>query len=297
MKLFLSFILFSISFSQISMNYFIRQDSIYIGDIVNFVIELKISSGQVPVFPEINSNSDIMTVHGKRIGENFVEYDLSFWETGMAIIPTIPIQVMENNQLKLSLETDSLHIEIFSLIDSQEESIRGLKGMKNIEMISTLEKGLIVLCIILGTLIAVYFWRKRELKNTLKRKKYKFVEPIHLRIQKSLENLEIPFPINWENAESYYLKLTYLFREYLGEEFYFRALEMTTKEIIEFIQHKNIINDEICIELEELLNRADLSKYAKQIPEKEFFISDKNKAIKLIKLFHDTNNEFNKKEK
>jgi hypothetical protein len=297
MKFILSLLLLSISFSQISMNYFIRQDSVYIGDIVNYVIELKTSSNQVPIFPEINSESDMMSVHGKRIGNNFVEYDISFWETGIATIPMIPIQIMENNQLKLTLETDSLQVQIFSLLNAEEMSIRGLKGMKNIEMISPFEKGLIIFCIILGVLIAIYIWRKRERKNKLKRKKYKFVEPIHIRIQKSLENLEIPFPINWENAEKYYLNLTYLFREYLGEKFYFRALEMTTKEIIEFIQNKNIIEYDICIELEELLNRADLSKYAKQIPEKDFFISDKNKAIKLVKLFHEINNEFTKKEK
>ena len=72
------------------MNYFIRQDSIYIGDVVNYIIELDIISGQVPIFPDIKADSESMSIVGKRVGEKFVEYDLIFWETGIGKIPKIP---------------------------------------------------------------------------------------------------------------------------------------------------------------------------------------------------------------
>ena len=269
------------------MNYFIQQDSIYIGDIVNFIIELDLESGQVPVFPEIESTDESFSIGNKIVGENFVEYELTFWQTGKGKIPQIPIQILENNQIQFTLETDSIDVKIFSLLKNNEINIRDIKGMQNVELISTFEKLVFISVIIIGVLLAIYFWRKRSRKEYKKSKKRKrYFEPIHIQTVKALERIEIEYPINWVNAEKFYLNLTFIFRKYLTEEFYFKALEMTTNEIIEYFVKRKFFMGDITSDITELLNRADLSKYAKQVPDKEYFIADKEKAIFLVKSLH-----------
>ena len=105
------------------MNYFIRQDSIYIGDIVNLVIELDLTKGQVPIFPDLESDNATMSIVNKTVGEKYVEYEITFWETGKGKIPQIPIQIMENNQIQFTIETDSLELQIYSLINQNENHI------------------------------------------------------------------------------------------------------------------------------------------------------------------------------
>ena len=84
---------------------------------------------------------------------------------------------------------------------------------------------------------------------------------------------------------------TYIFRKYLAEEFYFKALEMTTNEILNFFKNKNLFLGVLTDDITELLNRADLSKYAMQVPDKDYFISDKEKAIYLVKTIHEKLNK------
>lgn len=291
MRTLLLLIISTFSFAQVSLNYFIRQDSVYIGDIVNFVIELDLANGQVPIFPDLKSENEEMSILNKIVGDKYVEYELTFWEIGRAIIPQIPIQIMENTQIHLTIETDSLELFIYSVIDQNESSIRNIKGMKEIQLLSLLEKLMIFSTFFLGILIAIYFWKKREIKNIEKNNRPKFIEPIHSRTLKALEDIEMEYPINWENAEKFYLKLTLIFRQYLAEVFYFKALEMTTNEILEFFNGKKIFIDNLSDDISQLLNRADLSKYAMHVPQKNYFISDKEKAIFLVKTIHEKINK------
>ncbi|MAJ44297.1 MAG: hypothetical protein CMF96_06075 [Candidatus Marinimicrobia bacterium] len=286
MKLSVIFTLISICFSQLSLNYFIRQDSVFVGDNINYIIELNISDNQVPIFPELESNSDKLSINSRIIGEKFVEFELTFWEVGQGVIPKIPIKIMENNQLKTTLETDSLVINVFSHLTSNDISVRDIKDMKQIKILSTLEKFFIVSILVLSLFIMIYLWNKREYSKKIRTRK-KYIEPIHLRTLSELDKIKIEYPINWGNAEDFYLKLTYTFRKYLAEEFYFKALEMTTNEILEFFNNKNFLDDSLKYDMAELLNRADLSKYAMQVPDKNYFISDKDKAIILVKLMHE----------
>ena len=288
-KILIIIIIISFNFAQLSMNFFIRQDSIYVGDLVNFIIELNLSENQIPIFPDLNTESEELSIGNKIVGKNFVEYELTFWEAGNGYIPQIPIQIMENNQVKLTLETDSLIVKVFSSLNQNNISLRDIKDMRDIEILSKIEKSLILILIILGLISLFYLWNKRK-KIYNNKKIVKYQEPIHIKTIKELENLQIEYPINWENTEKYYLQLTFLFRKYLAEEFYFKALEMTTNEIIEFFMEKKIFIESLIEDIKELLNRADLSKYAMQIPVKDYFVSDKDKTIKLIESLHEKKN-------
>ena len=64
-----------------------------------------------------------------------------------------------------------------------------------------------------------------------------------------------------ETQKEYYTHLTTTLREYIEERFGFRAMEMTSSEIIE--QLHTAANDKMIDELKQLFRTADLVKFAK----------------------------------
>ncbi len=287
MRQILLILLVSYTYSQSINNYYIRQDSVFIGDLINYIIELDLLPNQFAVFSDIISDTESFSTGNKLIGENYVEYEITFWQTGEVIIPSIPIQIMENNKVKFTLNTDTLVTFVNSHIDQPNLSMRDIKGMRELEILSRFEKFLIYLLIFSSLIFSIIIWRKRQKSNKKKFKRIKYSKPIYLKTLDKLNDLEIQYPIDWGSTEKYYVQLTLIFRDYLAKEFYFKALEMTTDEILRFFKEKKLLEEQIENDMNELLNRADLSKYAKQIPDKDYFNKDKEKAIFLVKALND----------
>ena len=83
-------------------------------------------------------------------------------------------------------------------------------------------------------------------------------------------------------SKEFYSELSHITRQFVEKSRYIRALEMTTEEISE---NENIfnMNDDIFSEWVSLLQKADLSKFAKKsIPISEME-DDKNVAFNIIK--------------
>lgn len=279
--------MFGLSFSNVKLNSFIEQDSIFIGDIVNYVVRVELNSGRIPIFPELKSDSENFDITGNTIGENHIVYHLTFWESGLVTIPTIPIQIKENNEIILSINTDSVQVRVFSLLNDEESSIRGIKGMMEIDLQSSIEKGLKLSAVIIGIIGLFYFWRKRYVR-VKKVKRNKYTDPEHIRIIKEIENIKIPVPLNIASAEIYYLDLTRLFREFLSYKFYFKSLEMTTSEIGDYFERKKSIDPESQEKIIRILNQADLSKFAMHVPKRNRLKEDAEDIIELIKFLVDT---------
>ena len=70
----------------------------------------------------------------------------------------------------------------------------------------------------------------------------------------------------WEKGEinEYHTELSEIIRRYLEERFKFIALELTTDEIL--TELKSVINNEVFKKLKKILERADLAKFAKNLP-------------------------------
>ena len=290
MRKLICFVIFGMFFPNVKVNSFIEQDSIFIGDIVNYVIQVELNSGHIPIFPELMSDSDNFDYAGNTIGQNHIVYHLTFWESGLVKIPAIPIQIKENNEIILTINTDSIQVKVYSLLNDEESSIRGIKGMMDINLQSTLEKGLKISAVIIGVIGLFYFWRKRYVR-VRKEKRNIYSEPEHIRIIKEIENIETPIPLNIASAETYYLELTRLFREFLSHKFYFKSMEMTTSEIGDYFERKKSIDSDSQEKIIRILNQADLSKFAMHVPKRECLKKDAKDIIDMIKLLQ------NRKEK
>jgi len=86
----------------------------------------------------------------------------------------------------------------------------------------------------------------------------------HLKGSKYLQRGEI---------KEFYVQLSYILREYVENSVYIKTLEMTTEEIKQYRSEIPFDRDQLSIWMD-ILQRADLSKYAKSDPEKMICYED-----------------------
>ena len=85
--------------------------------------------------------------------------------------------------------------------------------------------------------------------------------PAHEKAMREINIIKQQRSENQETQKEYYIKLTTTLREYIESRFGFRAMEMTSGEIIDHLQNAN--DQKMIDELKELLHTADLVKFAK----------------------------------
>ncbi len=91
----------------------------------------------------------------------------------------------------------------------------------------------------------------------------KFVKkiPAHDKALKAINDIKTQHVDNQESQKEYYTRLTDTIREYIVSRFGFKAMEMTSQEIIERLQQSG--DKKMLDELKELFLTADLVKFAK----------------------------------
>ena len=118
---------------------------------------------------------------------------------------------------------------------------------------------------VLGLLIlALWYYLLLRLKHNkpiiIKMRVIKRV-PAHEKALREINIIKQQRSENQETQKEYYTKLTTTLREYIEKRFGFRAMEMTSGEIIEHLQKAN--DQKMIDELKELFRTADLVKFAK----------------------------------
>lgn len=83
----------------------------------------------------------------------------------------------------------------------------------------------------------------------------------HQKAMKEIEQIKAEKMVTSENAKEYYTKLTDTLRKYIQERYGFRAMEMTSSEIIDRLTSTQ--DQEALDELSQLFRTADLVKFAK----------------------------------
>ncbi|HAD14062.1 MAG TPA: hypothetical protein DCF33_16690 [Saprospirales bacterium] len=121
---------------------------------------------------------------------------------------------------------------------------------------------------------------------TLKRQKARLLSrsialPPHELALKKLDALKQKNWIATGQVKEHYAELTDILREYLEKRFEVPALESTTQETVQALQGLEFPNSLIA-PLQQLLEEADLAKFARSIPEKSFYESSFSLARQLV---------------
>lgn len=285
-------IVLSLVFALCSLSSFAQQMSssidstkIKIGEQVTFRIEVETDSTDLVVFPEGQTFSPLEMIESYKVDTTkkdatfklIKKYGLTQFDSGNYTIPRQKILIGDK-----SFFTDSLKVFVNNIaIDTTKQGLYDIKPIISVEKSASnwWKTLLIILALVsvVGGLIYWFVWRKKPLT---KEEEIALLPPYE-RAKLALKQLDESHYLEYSELKEYYSELTFIIRKYLDEKVYDRALESTTDELI---YRLNLLKDGNQIDipkediknLESILKRADLVKFAKSAPDVELAKLDRN---------------------
>jgi len=266
-------------------------DTVFVGSLIELQVSVEnLQSTEVPIFNEIEGTIEEFTVVDKVLTPSSISYFLQFWKVGLIIIPSISVDIKNNKNDVIRIQTSNISVNILSNISTSSNEIRSIKPMKEFKLNSTLMLSLLIVLMIAGLAAAVYLWNSKINLNDLNDLKGSFrISALNESIKK-IEDLPLPSKINSETAENYYLKLSEICRLFFNEIFYIKATEMTSRELAEYFAFIGI-ELELVNSWNKVSQMADKAKYANYIPPIDQFNADRVSYIKLITSFNKVRTE------
>ena len=209
-------------------------------------------------------------------------YLLTSFDSGQYILPKQ--QVLINNK---KFFTDSLLVNVAKVkVDTTKQKMFPIKSIKRepktFDDYKHLWWWIIPILLLLAIILYVVF-RKKKKKEVVK----VYIAPIQEALQR-LKELDEKQLLQQNKIKAYYTELTDIVRTYIEKDISIPALESTTNELIEtiidFNESSNLgISKETIQQLKEVLQGADLVKFAKSKPIIEEIRSDRNVVEEILK--------------
>ena len=259
--------------------------SIKIGQELTYKIEVEVDTTSLVVFPEGQTFQPLemiesYQVEATKIKDRFrliKKYGLTQFDSGKYTIPRQKIRIGDYEFL-----TDSLRVEVNTIVvDTTKQGLYDIKPI--IEVNKSPSKwwlyvliGLLILGLI-AFLLYWFIWREKPLTDD----EIVALLPPYERAKLALQALDNAHYLENNEIKAYYSDLTQIIRKYLDEKVYDRALESTTDELINRLKllkdgNQIDINKDDIKNIETILKRADLVKFAKSKPDIELAKLDRN---------------------
>jgi len=205
---------------------------------------------------------------GKSYWERKIDY--LFWDPGVYKLDAVDFILSDSTTQVLPLEATTIFVRAPQMdIDTTKQiPVNPIKDI--IRESRTWKDFLPYILALLGLLALLYFgyWlRNRRQANLNADLEYvePYIEPHILAMQK-LEVLDQEQLWQKGEVKTYQSRLTNIIREYLNGRFAIPALELSTFEITDKLKKDNRFNNTYEQQLVEILNMADLIKFAKAKP-------------------------------
>ncbi len=289
----ISFLLSFISFSQVTTE--VDTTKIRIGEQINYKIKVEADSTVLVVFPEGQTFTPLEAVEALKIDTTKKDskfklsriYKLTQFDSGSYTIPRQKIIIGEK-----PFYTDSLRVDVGTVeVDTTKQKLYDIKPIIEVEKSSS--NWWIWLLVILAALALIGFllwwfvWREKPLTE----EEEIALLPPYDRAKLALKKLDNSQYLIRSEVKEYYSELTMIIRKYLDEKVYERSLESTTDELINRLQllkegNQFPFSKETLHNLETILKRADLVKFAKSAPDTALIEMDRatiEKEIESVK--------------
>jgi len=258
---------------------------IKIGEQITYKIQVELDSTKLVVFPEGQTFLPLEMIESYAVDTTkqndsyqlIKKYGLTQFDSGAYTIPRQKINI--GGQI---IFTDSIKVEVNMIaVDTIQQPLYDIKPIVNVDkspskwwiyvLITLLIIGLI------GFLLYWIIWREKPLSEEEK----VALLPPYERAKLALQALDNSHYLENEEIKEYYSELTGIIRKYLDEKVYDHALESTTEELINrlyLLKEGNQIDlsKEDIINLDSILRRADLVKFAKSKPDIALAQLDRN---------------------
>ncbi len=252
-------------------------NSMLIGDQVDFNLQLQLPQNtpfRWPVFADtLTADIEIVnrgTVDTTRMANGMLRIDqkltITAFDSGYYVIP--PIGFAVGAELDTMAETEPFLLTVFTVAVDTEQAIKPIKGpigapLTFAEMFPWI---LLVLALLLITAGLIYFNKKRKKKEPIVLARPKPKVPPHRWALEELEKLRNEKLWQKSLIKLYHSRLTDIVRQYLDDQFNIMAPEMTSQEIMQAAYYINF-PDKNLRELQQILELADLVKFAKYTPQ------------------------------
>ncbi|MAZ26921.1 MAG: hypothetical protein CL868_07560 [Cytophagaceae bacterium] len=252
---------------------------ITIGEQINYQIEVEADTTDLVMFPEGQTFSPLEVIESYKTDTSFAaakyklikKYGLTQFDSGTYTIPRQRIIINERPFM-----TDSMRVEVANVaVDTTKQKLYDIKNIIEVEKAPghLVEYLLWILAIIAVVGIFLFFIIRRSKKKAAAERR---LPPFEQAIT-SLHQLDEEFQAQDGNSDpvvtkTYYSRLTDIVRKYLVEEHvYDRSMESTSSELIERLHEERAegkieLSRETIHKLEEVLRRADLTKFARTLP-------------------------------
>jgi len=276
-------LLSSVLFAQVKTS--IDSTKIKIGQQITYKIEVETNASSLVVFPEGQSFSPLEVIESYAIDTvkkndkyNLIKkYGLTQFDSGKYTIPRQKISIGDK-----TFFTDSLKVEVNNVvIDTTKQGLYDIKPIIEVKKQgSNWWKYLLLALLIIGIigfLLYWFIWRKKPLTEA----EQIALLPPYDRAKLALKKLEESEYLKQSELKTYYSELTLIIRKYLDEKVYDHSLESTTDELVNRLRllkegNQIDLSQETIKNIESILKRADLVKFAKSAPDIALAEFDRN---------------------
>ena len=250
--------------------------TIKIGEQINYKIKVEADSSALVVFPEGQTFMPLEAVEALDIDTTKKDtrlvlsriYKLTQFDSGSYTIPRQKIIIGDK-----SFFTDSLKVDVNAIeVDTTKQKLYDIKPIIEVEKRSSKWwLYLLVIIAIIGLIAFLLYWFIWRQKPLTEEEEIALL-PAYDRAKLALKKLDESSYLVRSEVKEYYSELTMVIRKYLDEKIYDRSLESTTDELIsrlELLKEGNqfAFTKETIHNLETILKRADLVKFAKSAPD------------------------------
>ena len=262
-------------------------DSIKIGEQITYRIAVETEEQNLVVFPEGQTFSPLEMIESFAVDTSRVEdrlrllkeYALTQFDSGTYVIPQQRVQIGDR-----ALLTDSIRVEVRDVVvDTTKQKMYPIKPSVAVPPGFTFPGWAwwLLALIVLALLVYLFFRRKKKKEEAAKK-----LPPYEQAIFE-LKKLDDSHLLEQREIKEYYSQLSSAVRRYLDEEVYDHALESTTGELVLYLQAQKSagnlkIDDETIQRLEQILQRADLAKFANTKPDVITAKEDRSKVETVI---------------
>ncbi len=254
----------------------IDSTSIKIGEQITYKIQVETDTTNLVVFPkgqtfaplEMIESYDIDTLKKKDKYNLIKKYGLTQFDSGAYTIPRQKIVVGDKVFL-----TDSLKVEVNNiLVDTTKQGLFDIKPIIEVKKQGGNWWKYVLITLIILTVIAAVLWWFIWRKKPLSEDEQIALLPPYDRAKLALQKLDESHYLEYEEIKAYYSELTLIIRKYLDEKVYDHSLESTTDELISKLRllkdgNQIDLSKDTIKNIESILKRADLVKFAKSAPD------------------------------
>jgi len=190
------------------------------------------------------------------------------FDEGLQLIPSQEVVYTLNN-MKDTARSMPLMIQVYLPEVDTSQQIKPIKPPLNtpVSLKEVLPwAGLGIAAWLVGTIIYALIWMYRQRKQDPEIFSMKPQEPAHIEAFRDLDQLKEKKM--WESGDPklFYTRLTEISRHYIERQYGIPAMERTTEEILDAFRRSNTEDALLDEMLQELLELADLVKFAKEDP-------------------------------